>query len=745
MSTPPPVLGKYQLLRKLAAGGMAEVFLARAAGPMGFEKQVVVKRILPHLADEENFISMFLGEARLAAQLNHPNVVQVFDFGQSEGTFYLVMEFIDGVNLRALFRKAFESGQPLAFGVAAKIISLACEGLGFAHDFIDPSTGQPMNLVHRDVSPDNILIARNGSVKVVDFGIAKAANQTHLTKTGTVKGKFAYMPPEQLTAQPLDKRADVFALGVVLHELITGKKPFDTSNEAAIVRGIMYEEPIRASTVRPDMPEGLQAVIDKALAKDREKRYQDCRELQADLEKFIVSSGTPVSQYQLAQVVQKLAPPPPQPVPTPTGPNGPPMGVPPTAATVRGEDVDLSTSVLATPPPSEEILMLTPKPRRAPTEPPPPPMPTGVVAAPPLQAPTLPGQPTFSPPRAPQPVYAPPPQPQPPAAQSGPYAAVPTPGGGAPLPWPSQPGGYPGSSPSGPYAAPPPGSGPVPWPSTPQPQTGWQVGPPGQAWSGAPPQQPSWPQQPPAPQPAWPQPQAQGFGAVPLHGNAPPSPARTPAAPSRAPIFAVLVLAVVAGSGATWFVLKSRRPAPEPVVVAPPPPTPGERPPEPVAVAQPPEPTPTQPTVTPPPVEPVAVAVDPTPAVTPPTPEPVKVEPPKAKHVATAKRPGKKGSKEADPEPVSAPATKPTVVVVQPPSEEPKPVAAETATVEFRVRPFGAVWVDNKFLGETPFAPATMTVGSHQVKILNKDLGREVTKSYDVKPGANVFRFSFDE
>ncbi|MBL8913802.1 MAG: serine/threonine protein kinase, partial [Archangium sp.] len=209
LSSAPAVLGKYQLIRKLAAGGMAEVYLARAAGPMGFEKTVVVKRILPHLADEQNFISMFLSEARLAAQLNHPNVVQVFDFGEASGSYFLVMEFIDGVNLRVLFRKANEAKTQLPFPLVARIISLACEGLAYAHDFTDPQTGELLGLVHRDVSPDNVLIARNGSVKVVDFGIAKAANQTNLTKTGTVKGKFSYMPPEQLTGQPLDKRADV--------------------------------------------------------------------------------------------------------------------------------------------------------------------------------------------------------------------------------------------------------------------------------------------------------------------------------------------------------------------------------------------------------------------------------------------------------------------------------------------------------------------------------------------------------
>jgi serine/threonine-protein kinase len=403
--------------------------------------------------------------------LNHPNVVQVFDFGESQGTWFLVMEFIDGVNLRALFRKAFEANEPLGFPIAAKIVSLACEGLGYAHDFVDPATGQPMNLVHRDVSPDNILIARNGAVKVVDFGIAKVANQTQLTRTGTVKGKFSYMPPEQLIGLSLDRRADVFALGVVLHELVTGKKPFEASNEAAIVRAIMYEPPMRASSVRPDMPEALQAIIDKALMKNRDERYQSCREMQTDLERFIVSTGAPVSQYELAQVVQRLAPPPPQPVPTPTAPNGVPMGVPPTPATVH----DVSNWVSATPPPSDEVLVLTPKPRRAANASPAPsavwpspaapqgePLPTGVVSLPAASEATLPGGHTV----APGPPVT--------ALHVAPSAPLPEPHGSSP-PRPS-----PTSVPQPPSA----------W--GPQTQT-WQVAPPGQAWSGAPPQDPGWP------------------------------------------------------------------------------------------------------------------------------------------------------------------------------------------------------------------------------------------------------------
>ncbi len=304
-----PVVGKYQLIRKLATGGMAEVYLAKTAGAHGFEKTVVLKRILPHLAEDENFVHMFFSEAKLAAQLNHPNVVTVFDFGEDQGTYFLVMEYIDGPNLRALFRRANETKQPIPFGVVAKIISFACEGLAFAHEFIDPETNEPMNLVHRDISPDNVLLARNGGVKVVDFGIAKASNQTHHTRTGTIKGKFAYMPPEQLRGTPLDKRADIFALGIVLHELVAGVKPFDVASDATIMQAILYEKMKPAGEVRPDTPVALQRIIDRALEKDRELRYPDCRAMQADLEQFILSTGEPTGQFHLSQLVAKLASP----------------------------------------------------------------------------------------------------------------------------------------------------------------------------------------------------------------------------------------------------------------------------------------------------------------------------------------------------------------------------------------------------------------------------------------------------
>ncbi|MFL5354525.1 protein kinase domain-containing protein [Archangium sp.] len=312
---------------------MAEVFLARVEGPMGFEKTLVLKRILPHLAEDPAFVGMFFTEARVAAQLNHPHIVQIFDFGQAEGTYYLAMEYIDGPDLRTLSAKAVQAGISLPPAFCAKIASAACEGLAFAHDFVDPSTGKHLELIHRDISPDNILLSRQGAVKVVDFGIAKATNQRHKTKTGTIKGKIAYMPLEQLQGQPLDRRADVYALGVVLYELLTGNYPFEATTDVSMMQAILFEPLVPAKSRRTDLPEALVQILDKALSKVREQRYPDCLTFQADLERFIVSTGQSVGARDLAQWVERLVP-----------KNSAPAR---SAATGQGEDAGLAATAIS--------------------------------------------------------------------------------------------------------------------------------------------------------------------------------------------------------------------------------------------------------------------------------------------------------------------------------------------------------------------------------------------------------------
>ncbi len=319
-------VGKYQLVSKLAKGGMAEVFLAKVTGPMGFEKTLVLKRILPHLAEDPQFVGMFFTEARVAARLNHPHIVQIFDFGQAEGSYFLAMEYIDGPDLRTLVARATQAGVRLPPAFCAKLISAACEALAFAHDFVDPDTGQHLELIHRDISPDNLLLSRQGALKVVDFGIAKAANQSHKTKTGLIKGKLAYMPVEQLQGQALDRRVDVYALGVVLYELLTGKYPFEAATDVNMMQAILFEPRVPAASRRPDLPQALADILDKALAKEREQRYPDCVSFQEDLERFILSTGQPMGARELAQWVERLCKP---------ASKSDPVGVEPTAMSPR--------------------------------------------------------------------------------------------------------------------------------------------------------------------------------------------------------------------------------------------------------------------------------------------------------------------------------------------------------------------------------------------------------------------------
>jgi eukaryotic-like serine/threonine-protein kinase len=289
---------------------MAELFLARATGAHGFNKTVVVKRILSDLADDPNFVDMFLAEARVAAELNHPNVVQIFDFGEAEGTYFIAMEYIDGVNLRRLRQLAEEAGRPLSPAVCAAIVNEAAKGLAHVHQFADPTTSAPRPLVHRDISPDNILLARNGGVKVVDFGIAKDITSSRRTKTGMIKGKIAYMPPEQLRGEAIDRRVDIYALGTVLYELLAGAMPFDATSEVSIMQAIIFEPHVDIAQRRPEIPAALAEVCRRALQKDRELRYGDCHQLIEELEAYVRSCDERVGITELGRLVQELAGPP---------------------------------------------------------------------------------------------------------------------------------------------------------------------------------------------------------------------------------------------------------------------------------------------------------------------------------------------------------------------------------------------------------------------------------------------------
>ena len=278
-------LGGYDLLRRLGSGGMAEVHLARANGIEGFQKLVVLKQILPHLSRDKHFVRMFLEEARVAALLDHPNVVQVFDLGKEEGEYFFTMEFVYGENLQGLLKGLRKVGQPLAFEHVVTIGLGVAAGLHYAHERVG-FDGRPLGIVHRDVSPTNVMITYEGGVKVADFGIAKVVTRTDVTRAGTRKGKVPYMSPEQCRAEKIDRRSDVFSLGIVLWEAVTGQRLFEGDNEFGVMNLIVHGQMQRPTAVRPDTPKDLERIIMKALTVARDARYQSARELQIDLEGF---------------------------------------------------------------------------------------------------------------------------------------------------------------------------------------------------------------------------------------------------------------------------------------------------------------------------------------------------------------------------------------------------------------------------------------------------------------------------
>jgi eukaryotic-like serine/threonine-protein kinase len=300
-------LGRYTVLGKIASGGMAEVFLARQEGPQGFEKTVVIKRILPRFAQDEEFVQLFLNEARLAALIDHPNVVGIYELGEDEQSFYIAMEFIDGCSLRRLISRAQKGGTGLDLASSARIIAEACAGLDFAHELRDRS-GRPLHIVHRDVSPENLLVSFAGRVKVVDFGIAKAAHMESLTRTGQVRGKLSTMAPEQLLGQSVDRRADVWALGATLYWLLAGQRPFQGASEGETLNRILHEDPPPLRKQMPAVPRDLEGIVLRALEKNPERRTATARALQIELEDFMAQRGLAVTSASLADELNEEFP-----------------------------------------------------------------------------------------------------------------------------------------------------------------------------------------------------------------------------------------------------------------------------------------------------------------------------------------------------------------------------------------------------------------------------------------------------
>jgi serine/threonine protein kinase len=298
-------LGKYELLRRLAVGGMAEIFLARAVGIEGFEKLVVLKSILGQHAGDEQFVRMFLDEARLAATFHHPNVAQVFDIGRVGQQHFFTMEYIEGQDLRQVLAAARQRSEGLPLEHAIAIVIGASAGLHYAHERTGPD-GQPLRIVHRDVSPSNVLVSYDGCVKVVDFGIAKASTHKAATRTGFIKGKVLCMSPEQCRGETLDRRSDIFALGILLYELTVSKRPFEGENDYAILHQIVDKDVIPPSAHRPDYPPALETIVLRALKRDREERYATAQELQIDLETFARENDLVVSPIELGRFMNEL-------------------------------------------------------------------------------------------------------------------------------------------------------------------------------------------------------------------------------------------------------------------------------------------------------------------------------------------------------------------------------------------------------------------------------------------------------
>jgi serine/threonine protein kinase len=281
------VMKKYRLIAELGHGGMADVFLAVAAGPAGFNKLVVIKQLRPSLVEDEEFLTMFLDEARLAARLNHPNVIHTYEVGQDEALPYLAMEYLDGQPLHRVLQKMGRDKGGLPIEAHLRILCDSLVGLHYAHELADYD-GTPLNVVHRDVTPQNIFITYEGAIKVVDFGIAKAMNQTVETRTGVIKGKIAYMSPEQARSEDIDRRSDIFAVGVMLWEAATGRRLWKGMSDVTVLQRLVSSVPLPSPrSVNPDVPERLERICLKALAFSPDERYVSAAELQTDLESFL--------------------------------------------------------------------------------------------------------------------------------------------------------------------------------------------------------------------------------------------------------------------------------------------------------------------------------------------------------------------------------------------------------------------------------------------------------------------------
>lgn len=301
----PVQFGSYKLVERLAMGGMAEVYLAR---PDDQPRLVALKRILPQIAADEDFVAMFIDEAKIAGQLNHPAVAQIYDLGKIDKSYFIAMEYVSGHDLRVLWdrvRDAGELGRPsMTLALACHVVRKICEGLDFAHRSKD-SRGRPLGIIHRDVSPENVLVSYDGDLKIIDFGVAKASGRLSKTQTGILKGKFAYMSPEQARGDLIDHRADIFAIGVILYELVTGERAFRAESDFGLLEKVRRVDVVPARALRPEIPRELERILLKALAREPGDRYPWASALAADLDRLMADQGWTSSREDLAAFIQR--------------------------------------------------------------------------------------------------------------------------------------------------------------------------------------------------------------------------------------------------------------------------------------------------------------------------------------------------------------------------------------------------------------------------------------------------------
>ena len=301
----PRQFGPYQLVKYIARGGMADIYLAKTAGIEGFEKYLALKMIRENLSDDHEFVEMLVNEANLAVLLNHPNIVNVFDLGQIEGIYYLAMEFVEGNDLHALLVDTAKNDTYVPFEVAAYIIAESCAGLDYVHTRTNPE-GQPLAIVHRDISPQNILLGYGGEVKIADFGIAKANVSRTDTQVGILKGKFCYMSPEQAWGDKLDNRSDVFSLGVVLHEMLTGEMLYQEEDQLRLLEQVRRAQVPLPRQIRREVPSELEAITMLALERDKKERFNNAAELQRELTKYLNRVAPGFTRADLVRYLQSI-------------------------------------------------------------------------------------------------------------------------------------------------------------------------------------------------------------------------------------------------------------------------------------------------------------------------------------------------------------------------------------------------------------------------------------------------------